>query len=707
MTPQSPAIPLRVSSETIDFAPDALVVWGIDASDPANEGHVSRFNDDAWCIHPAAEKPTRHARVGFQYAPEEYLDTLKRAVFIAINVPTPIEAFERPVPGYATRPTPGGMVSIYRVWRRFTEWLVEHRIASLSKADRAVLDCYDEFVRSLAIAPASKEALRRGVTRLWLLAPYLPREDQLPRPPWEADTEDDVSVVSEPREAAVENRTPPIHSETMSALLMACLHLIDWSDDILRARNRRDELSALARHTTRPGDLQRWMQYLKDLRKSGSALPGMVHMSRTKGARKFLSAMLDVNTNLIGKYWPDDVPIRLGAPLDTEIRGRIDGRPWTPAIDYYEVDALIERLATACFIVTTYLTGMRPEECRGLERGCCRRADPNDELSGYEIHGRAFKVRGSDGNFVSGGQERDQPWASIGPAARAIAVMERMHSLPLLFAAPAFTTKRPLTEDFAVSVDKINGYITRLIEWWNQCAVENGWPAIPPEPEGPDGRVPNVTSSRFRRTVAWFVYRRPSGLIALGWQYGHIDLRQSAAYGSRVNSGMNEVLEEFVLAQRDTLEERSQRLESGEGASGSAALPYFGRIQGYRTSFRGQVLSRRDYEELLRNPSVHIYDSERQFATCCFDASQALCLGEGDTDGMPVVTECQAQCPNLLRTDADVQRIAEEIQSIDAQIASPVVAEPLKKRLRQVRSRFVQIMEAHERDRIVPSKETE
>ena len=208
-------------------------------------------------------------------------------------------------------------------------------------------------------------------------------------------------------------------------------------------------------------------------------------MSRTKGARKYLSAMLDVNTNLIGKYWPDDVPIRLGAPLDAEIRGRIEGRPWTQAIDYYEVDALVERLATACFIVTAYLTGMRPEECRGLERGCCRRADPNDESSGYEIHGKVFKVRGSDGNFVSGGQERDQPWVTIDPVARTIAVMEKMHSHHLLFAAPAFTTKRPLREDFAVSVDKINGYITRLIEWWNQCAVENGWPVIPPRAGGP------------------------------------------------------------------------------------------------------------------------------------------------------------------------------------------------------------------------------
>ena len=274
MTQQSPAIPLRVPSGTIDFAPDTLVVWGIDISDPANEGHVSYFRDDAWCTHPAAEKPTRHTRVGFRYAPPEYLDTLKRTVSIALNVSTPIEAFERPVRGYATRPAPGGIVSTYRAWRRFTEWLVEHRITSLSEADHAVLESYFEFVRSPAVAPTSKKALLRGVTRLWLLAPYLPREDQLHQPPWEeADTDDDMSAVSEPREAAVENRTPPIHSETMSVLLMACLHLIDWSDDILRARNRRDELSALARHTTRPGDLQRWMQHLNDLRKSGSALP--------------------------------------------------------------------------------------------------------------------------------------------------------------------------------------------------------------------------------------------------------------------------------------------------------------------------------------------------------------------------------------------------------------------------------------------------
>lgn len=78
--------------------------------------------------------------------------------------------------------------------------------------------------------------------------------------------------------------------------------------------------------------------------------------------------------------------------------------------------------------------------------------------------------------------------------------------------------------------------------------------------------------SRFRRTLAWHVARRPGGLIALAIQYGHmrtlLDARTSSAYGSRGRSGIHGVLDvETALAAVDTAARLSDRMASGEKIS--------------------------------------------------------------------------------------------------------------------------------------------
>ncbi|MEU9290230.1 hypothetical protein AB0D57_37700 [Streptomyces sp. NPDC048275] len=43
-------------------------------------------------------------------------------------------------------------------------------------------------------------------------------------------------------------------------------------------------------------------------------------------------------------------------PLPTPVDGRIEGEPWTTAIDHTETRALMRHLGTACFIVIAYLS---------------------------------------------------------------------------------------------------------------------------------------------------------------------------------------------------------------------------------------------------------------------------------------------------------------------------------------------------------------
>ena len=137
-------------------------------------------------------------------------------------------------------------------------WLAEQEIGSISEADAAVLTNYRKHVARLAISPASKDARMWGLWRMWRYAPCLPAGDRLMQPPWEAaDHEDDISVTwGSQRESRSENRTRPIHPETMSALLVWSMRFVnDFSSDILRARQRRTDMDANIRRRRRDGDL--------------------------------------------------------------------------------------------------------------------------------------------------------------------------------------------------------------------------------------------------------------------------------------------------------------------------------------------------------------------------------------------------------------------------------------------------------------------
>ena len=610
---------------------------------------------------------------------------------------------------FRTRLEPGSIVDyLYVGWKPLVEWLAARRINSLGEVDEDVLAAYREHVLGLTgLERKSKERKLYCVVRLWLMAPYLPSEDQLPQPPWDnQEIAERLDSTLGPRASRAENATKPIHPETMAATITAALHLVtDCSETILQAALVRDAMVSTSRKLHGRGQLQVWRQYLDDLRRTGGTLPGVLRGGRTMLAAQYLSGMLGVDRNMIRAYRPDDIPVRAGAPLDITVEGRIQGQPWAETIDFYEVNHWTRRLATACLIVVAYLSGMRAQECLGLRRGCCRRADPDDELAGYEIHGKEFKVTGPDGNAIPGGRERDHPWFVIDPVAKAVSVLERLQPHSLLFPVAAFDSWHQSSAERSQRPWRVSGAIQQFVAWWNDAAAMRGWTTIPPEPPGPDGREPRITISRFRRTVAWFVYRLPHGLISLGIQYGHIDLDQTARYGSRVESGFGEVMEERAFALRDFLEAASARREEGEGVSGPAAEGFLSGIEEYRTKFGGQVMDERDYQDMLKNPKLHIYDSPHQCATCIYDDTVSKCNLDSDHLGQRVVAgpnpqHCDPACGNISRTDENIRDLQRSVERLRAEVASPVVPEPIKKRNRQIIAKRERIIEEHRIKRI-------
>src|SRR6202035_3371426 len=78
-----------------------------------------------------------------------------------------------------------------------------------------------------------------------------------------------------------------------------------------------------------------------------------------------------------------------------------------------------------------------------------------------------------------------------------------------------------------------------------------------------------IGTTRFRRTLAWHIARRPGGLIALAIQYGHmrtvLDARTSSGYAGRSVGGIHDILDvETALAAAHTAGPLGGRLAAGE-----------------------------------------------------------------------------------------------------------------------------------------------
>jgi integrase len=204
--------------------------------------------------------------------------------------------------------------------------------------------------------------------------------------------------------------------------------------------------------------------------------------------------------------------------------------PWrTTPITYHHAEALARHLSTACAVVIGYLSGMRPGEVASLERGCLT----HDTATGMLLlRGRHWKgVRTLTGAKLPHGEIRDDPWVVAEPVATAVNVLERLHTATLLFPTTLQTNgnagPRALHSRVgkARSDSQTNLDIAHLIDWINQyCHDQHRTDPIPADPHAP------ITVSRLRRTLAWFIARKPRGLVAAAIQYGHLRVQMTLGY---------------------------------------------------------------------------------------------------------------------------------------------------------------------------------
>lgn len=358
---------------------------------------------------------------------------------------------------------------------------------------------------------------------------------------------------------------------------------------------------------------------------------------------------------------------------------------WCGEIDTARPDRLRRVLTTACLVTIAYLTGMRADEVLSLRRGCCTAmADRGGGIGGYEIRGRTYMSAVSQGRAIPDGIERTVPWKAIKPVADAIAIMESLHDADLLFSATLFKARLGGTklDAGAPSSNQLRESIERLTLWCNQRShlLGRAGDVIPADPDG------NISLRRLRRTLAWFIYRRPRGRVALGIQYGHLHASTTDGYGARVSAGLRDLFPmEEAFAISDSLHVAAEHLDTNPTVSGPAAQRYRAAAEEHRDRYEGLTLTVKQAAALMDNPNMRVYDAAGQTLACCFDARKALCRKQTNAAtaaaATPDLTACDDKCANIARTDQHIDAIQADIQALRAELDAPLTPIPLRHRL--------------------------
>ena len=677
---------------------DAIVLADRELVDGTDPAALSRFSDTRWHLDAAVfEANTRAMSVNFAGVPMSLRVTAKHYFWHLINTDCPRQIRRVKVTRYSIRTIVQSVTSVVE----FFTWLDRRGTTELSQVTAEMLD---EYLLSIITSENSDDVKSRRVVevrRLWSYSEALPAPMRLAILPWHgASTQELLGRTIGNRS----NSTPRIAEKTMQSLLTWSLRFVeDFADDIVAAHT---EFQFLQSRTTwaRKADgvtdpspksaVQRALvDYLDHLRRSGRSLPGRIgadgtieidwsHLARVVRSRSH-SLKRPGYARLVLE---SGLPVADNAYLETPITGRLHGLPWLDdSIAHFDAAWLARHLTTACIVVIAYLSGARPGEVLDLRRGC---VEHDRDLGLWLMAGTYFKNAVDDnGNKIPAGAARRDPWVVVEPVARAVAVLERLHDQPFLFPRtldPRRRDNKRRTGD-ARTTQSITDDLAAFVEWVNTYCADRHIAGIPADPRAA------LKMSRFRRTLAWFIRRRPRGLVAGALQYGHVGTRLFQGYAGTYDSGFpDEYAFEDFLARLEELGEDQRRLDAGEHVSGPAADAYRIRVTAAHKQFGGHVLtSTKQARDLVGNPLLQIFPGKAM--TCVFDPAHALCQLRGVVDD-PMVTpdtdDCRPRCLNIARTDRDIA----EIRSRRHELAD-IVADPLAPPIRHQR-------EQHELDRL-------
>lgn len=655
-----------------------IVLGDRPVADGTDLSQLSRYDDDVWDLTPGIlDHHSTTLVYRFDVFPDHYRELAKQYVWTLINHDAPVAIHASGTPRLALRSICNSRAALNRV----LIWFETYGISDL----RSVRE--SDYDRLLAWLLTSD--LNRGIAgdvllevrRLWSYRGLLDPPFQLPPPvPWYGATNQDLLGRSK---SGPGNRTPRIADDTIQPLVVWAARFVeDLSSDIIAAY-REWCLYSHGENAEPRGPLplsgtrqERVVGALEALRQAGRGIPSTIVNGASTVNWTHLGRLANARGHSIERW---DLPLiqRSGLELDNStyvlVRAdcRIDGVKWRPeGIEYHEAPILAENLMTAAFILVSYLSGMRPGEALNLRRGCVEYSE-NGRL--WLIIGRHFKgVRNATGVLDTAGAIRREPWTVHELVAKAIRVLEQLHDEPLLFPRTMMRRSRPevARTGTAITTAQAAAAIGRFAEWVNRFCSTAGRPdKIPADPRG------TINPSRFRRTLAWHIVRRPRGLVAAAIQYGHVWVQMTQGYAGSLQSGFaDEIAFERWLTRMDDFRVAGEYLDSGGRLSGPAASAFESRTRAANQRFAGRtVATLRQAQRLLDDASVQIFAGRGMH--CVFDRSKSLCA-RGQMH--PNLTKCQEGCQNLVRTDADVDQLREDLRDIKEIRAIDDLAPPVR-----------------------------
>jgi hypothetical protein len=302
--------------------------------------------------------------------------------------------------------------------------------------------------------------------------------------------------------------------------------------------------------------------------------------------------------------------------------------------------------------------------------------------SGGNVYRRTVTSRAFKGEIPKG---VTASWVVSESVERAVVVLEKLQPADakyLFTALPATTGWRGA--DRSMTNKCTNLGLNEMVDWINAYSAENNRADSIPFVRRQRWRL---STSQFRRTLAWFIARRPGGAIAGTIQYRHHGIQMFEGYAGTSDSGFRGEVEaeqalqrgEWLLAMIETHEHQDLR-----GPAAGEAEGRLNSLQRNRAYTGSVVTDGRRLLRIMRREDPHIYLGH--FVTCVYNPQKALCRRQLTTDGhqtMPDLASCQPlHCHNVALTSGNLEALTDQLHKLDthlvnADLLAPYVAQRL------------------------------